>query len=684
MASLQTLRNKGGLIVAIVIAIALLSFVLGDLLTSGSTLFGGGQNVGKINGTKITAQEYQEQVNTLSEVLKVSSGNQTITDEQSQMIQNQAWEQLVMRYATTPALAKAGISVGINEMAELISGRYVSPMVQQLFANPQDGQFDAGLLQQFLANMDQDPSGRMEMFWTSLQNDVYNDALMNKFKTVVDKGSYVTGAQAAFLANLESAKYKVNFVAEELSTIADSTVAVSDSEIKAYFNANEKAMQRPESRDIEYVVFNALPSEADYAAAAKYMANLKEEFEVASDVNQFVSLNGQDAMDTRYYKEGALAGELGTFAFSASKEDIFAPDMVSDQYVLARIADKKVLPDSINFSHILLEPTNAALADSLKNVIASQPSKFAELAETFSMDQSVAQNHGVIGTVDPQSLFADFSAQLIDMKKGEVKVISLPGSIHVVKANDVIGMNEKVQLATIKYTVEASEDTRALTFNKAANFVTRANNNGLVAAANDSVLSVRTANLMPTARELQGYDNSREVVRFAYNNEVGAVSEVMEFGNSFIVATLSGITEKGTAKLENEKNNITRILRAEKKGAMIAEKMNGSLETVASNLGKEVAEGEDIGFTTYIAPGVGFDIAFAGGVTALKEGQTSKPIVGKTAVYVVKAEEISSSPVSSDMIKERLNAELQQSTFYRAYQTMIENSDITDERYKFF
>ncbi len=684
MASLQTLRNKGGLIVAIVIAIALLSFVLGDLLTSGSTLFGGGQNVGEINGTKISAQQYQEQVTTLSEVLKVTSGTQTLTEEQSQMVQSQAWEQLVLRYATSPALADAGIAVGLNEMAELISGRYVSPMVQQFFANPADGQFDAGLLRQFLSNMDQDPSGSLQLFWTNLQSDVHSEALMNKFKVVVDKGSYVTNAQAEFIANLEGAKYNVSFVAEELSSIADSTVTVTDAEIREYFKNNSASMQRPETRNIEYVVFNALPSRADYAAAAKYMAGLKEEFEAATDVKQFASLNGQEAMDTRYYKEGQLSGDLGTFAFSASAEDIYAPEMSADQYVIARISDKKVLPDSVNFSHILLEPSNVALADSLRGVIAAAPAKFGELALEFSMDQTVAQNEGVIGTVDPQGLFADFSTPLMAMKKGEVKVISLPGSLHVVKVNDVKGESEKVQVASIKYTVEASEETRAASFNEAASFIAKAKKQGLVASANEADLSIRTANLSPTARELQGYDNSREVVRWTYNNEVGAISDVMEFGNSFIVSTVSKITNKGLSKVEDESANIARILRTEKKGNMIAAKMNGSVEQVAASLDKEVATGEDITFTTYVAPGVGFDIAFAGGVTSLKEGVTSKPIIGKTAVYVVKAEEVVSSPVSSEMIKERLTAELQQSAFYKAYQTLVEKSSINDERYKFF
>ncbi len=682
MASLQTLRNKGGVIVASVIGLALLSFVLGDLLTSGSTLFGGGQNVGEINGTKITVQQFQNQVNTLTEVVKMSTGSQTVTEEQNQMILDEAWEQLVLQYSTTPALNKVGISVTPTEVAELITGDNVSPTVQQLFSD-QNG-FNSNLVRQFLANIDQDPTGRMEMFWNNLENDVRNESQMNKFRALVDKGTYVTEAQAKFIAGLEGANYNVRMVAEKLTSIADSTVTVSDSEIKDFYNANQKAFKRPESRGINYVVFDALPSESDYRAAEKYISSLKEEFESATDVKQFASLNSNEAFDARYYREGELSGELNSFAFSADKDAIYAPEIAADEYVLARISDKKFIADSIDLAHILLDPANPALADSINKVIASNPSKFNALAAEFSLDQQTAQNNGQIGTVDPQVLPEEFTKQLLAMKKGQVKLITLPTSLHIVKVNDIIGGSEKVQLGTIKYKVEASEDTRALTFNKASNFVANAKSSDFATVAADSMLSVRNASLNSKSKELQGYDNSRQAVRWTYAAETGDVSDVMEFGNSYIVATLSSINEEGIAPLSDVKAGIERVVKGEKKGKMIAEKMNGSVDELAAKLGSEVIEGEAINFTTYIAPVIGFDQPFAGGVVALKKGETSKPIVGKQAVYTVEVTDVVSNPVSTEQIRERLSAELQQGTFYKAYQTMQENSNISDERYKFF
>lgn len=685
MASLQTLRNKGGVIVAIVIGLALLAFVLGDMLTSGSMLFGNNNAAGKINGNTITYEQYSQQINTLTEILKVTSGSETISDEQSQSIQQQAWDQLVMRYAITPQLTENGIVVGLDEMTELITGRYVSPMVQQFFSNPETGVYDPAAVRQFLDNLDQDPSGRLSLFWTNLQSDVHTQAQMMKLKSLIDKGSYITAQQAEFLASLESVSYSVRFVADKLSNIADSTVTVSESELKDFYASHKAMFEKATTRSIDYVVFETLPSEADYDAAAKYMAGLKSEFETSADVKQFVSLNSQSPFDSRYYKEGELTGELGTFAFTATTAETYAAELSGDQYTLARIADVRVLPDSVNFSHIVFEPKDKAKADSLAAVLQKNATLFADAAATYSLDKQSAVNGGLVGTLDPQTISPEFAEQLLTAPKGSIRVVTTAQSVHVIKINDRIGESRKVQLATIKYTVEASEATRGASFNRAASFANGAKSDDFQKLVSEGQLSKRTAELSATQRELPGYKGSREAIRWAYNAEVGKSSDVMEFGNSFVVATLTEVTQEGIAPLDQVKGDVERMVRLEKKGAMIAEKMKGgSVDALAAKLGVNIIEANDITFSTYIAPEVGFDVAFAGGVCATGEGMTSKPIVGRTAVYVAQITGALSNPVSPAMIAQRVSAEQEQSAFYKVYQTMLKDGDVDDERYKFF
>lgn len=684
MASLQTLRNKGGVIVAVVIGIALLAFVLGDMLSSGSMLFGNNNSVGKIDGTSITYEQYSQQINTLTEILKVTSGSETITEEQTQSIQQQAWDQLVMRYAVTPQFTANGIVVGLNEMTELMTGRYVSPMVQQFFASPETGQFDAAVVRQFLSNIDQDPTGRLQLFWSNLQSDVNTQAQMIKFKTLVDKGSYITSLQAQFLASIESSNYSVRFVAEKLSTIADSTVAVTDAELKEFYNSHKAMFEKGVSRSIDYVVFETLPSTTDYEAAAKYMAGLKTEFETATDVKQFVSLNSQSPFDTRYYKEGELSGDLGTFAFTATTSDVYAPELSGDQYTLARISDVRVLPDSVNFSHIVFDIKDKNTADSLANVIRKNETSFADAASVYSLDKQSAAKGGEVGTLDPQTLAIEFAEPLLTTPKGAITVITTPTTAHIVKINDRIGEGRKVQLGTIKYTVEATEATRSLSFNNAATFANAAKSGDFQKLVSDEKLSKRSATLGSTQRELAGYKNSREAIRWAYNAKVGQTSDVMEFGNSFVIASLTTITEEGIAPLDQVKSDVEAMVRMQKKGEMIAQKMKGSsVDDLAVKLGTNVIEAADISFSTYIAPEVGFDVAFAGGVCATGEGNTSKPIIGRMAVYVAQVTGALSNPVSPAIVRQRVAAEQEQAAFYKAYQTIL-RGNVIDERYKFF
>ncbi|MEG0655524.1 MAG: peptidylprolyl isomerase [Mucinivorans sp.] len=689
MASLQTLRNKGGVIVAVIIGIALLAFILGDMLTSGSVLFGNSaNNVGKIGGQGISAVEYGNQINYLTEIQKISSGSETVSEEQTQAIQSQAWEQLVRKYAVDPALAAVGLTVTGAEMNELVSGRYLSPIVQQIFANPQTGQFDATYLRQFVENLDQDQTGRMQMFWDYLQSEVQAQTVIMKYKTLIDKAIYVTAPEAKLMAALESNTYGVRFVNETYQSIADSTVSVSEDEVKAFYEKNKAMFERQISRSIDYVVFEALPSEADYAAADKYIGQLTTEFATCQDVKQFVTLNSQEPFDTRYYKEGELSGALGEFAFTATGEQIYGPELSGDQYTLARVAEIKVLPDSINFSHIVVSADNKKLADSLAAALPSASAEaWATAAATYSLDTQTGAVAGLVGTLDPQTLGAQFAAPLYQTPAGSITTVATQNGIHIIKVNARIGEGRKVQLGKIQYKVEASKDTRNLTFAKATEFEKSAHAMTFQKAVDAVSAAKRTAQVGSNDRTVQGLTSSRELVRWAYNAKQDDNSTIMEFGDNFVLATLTTIVDKGIAPYQSAKADATTMLRREKKGEMLKEKMSGaaSLEALAAKLGKTVIDAPQVNFNTFIAPEVGYDPAFAGGVCGITDSMAlSRPIIGTTAVYVAKITSTLASPIAQGVERQKIAAEREQNAFVSVYQALMEQSNIVDERYKFY
>lgn len=251
MVTLNTLRNKGGVLLAVVIGVALLAFVLGDMLTSGSTLMNSSKmNVGVIDGEKISTQEYAQAIDELTEVQRITTGREGSTEEQNEMVRVQAWDLMIREKALKPALSAVGLTVSDDEMVGLLSGANPSPIIAQMFANPQTGMFEPAMLRQFIAGVDQDQTGRMQMFWNYLQNEVGDQSLIFKFKNLIDKAAYVTGFEAGQLASLESKTYSVNYLVNRYESIADSTVQVSDAELRKYYDTHRGMFKQEDLRDI--------------------------------------------------------------------------------------------------------------------------------------------------------------------------------------------------------------------------------------------------------------------------------------------------------------------------------------------------------------------------------------------------------------------------------------------------
>lgn len=687
MASLQTLRNRGGVIVAIVIGLALLAFVLGDLLTSGSTLFGNSQmTVGEINGNKISTLEYDSEINYLNRIQEISNGQQSYNEEQAQMVRNQAWELLVRRYAIEPFAESAGIVVNETEMTDLMAGSEVSPIVAQVFANPETGEFDKGYMAQFIYNMEQDQTNNLSMFWKYIQSEVRSAAIISKFANLMDKSAYVTKFEAQTIADINAPKYSVRFVADRYESIPDSTVKVSREAARKFYNNNKSMFWRSNtSRNIEYIAFEATPSDNDRQVAQDYIEQLASDFQSSADVAQFASLNSQSAFDTRYYKEGTIAGPLGTFAFTATTDQLYGPELVGDEYTLARVSDVRMIPDSVEFSHIALEPTASAKADSIATALKNGAS-MSKLAAEFSLDAQSAQNGGVVGTVDPQTMPAMFAGPLMKATKGEIVVVNTPGSIHVIKVNNTKGLSRKVQLATVKYTVEPSEQTRNAAYSEANRFASDATSSDkFKQLASEGSFIKRTANISANDRQVNSINGSRSLAQWAYNSKVGDVSKVFEFGDTFIIATLAYVGNEGAMPFEEVEHRVEDMVRRELKAEMISKKMAAasSVDQLSSELSLPVIADSSLTFQSFMAPEIGFDPAFAGGVSGAKANLT-KPIVGRIGVYVAQIENKTTEPSDATLERVRLEAEAQQYAFPKAYQELLEMSNIKDERYKFY
>lgn len=687
MATLNTLRTRGGVIVSIVIGIALLSFLLGDFGTSGANMMNERKmQVGKINGEKIGYTDFSNQLDSRKNVLETLSGS-NLTSEQQDNIQNQVWENLIMEYAWMPGFEEVGLKVTDNEQLDMINGSFISPIIRMYFSDPNTGVYNGTIVQDFVANISKDPTGRSAMIWDFFKDQMIQERFFSKYLNLVAKGMYVNDLEVEQGVANADVSSSISYIMREYTAIPDSTITVPQADIQKYYDAHKNSFRQTNSRDIEYVLFDVLPSEADYAEAEKTINNIAEEFAASETPFQYAVLNSQEQPDKTYRSEEELPTEMATFAFGKDQPKMYGPVKEGDVYTLTRVADVKMIPDSLGARHILIKAGETERADSIVTALKGGAS-FDELSKLYSLDQAAAANGGDLGIFTADRMVPEFSEAVINTDKGEYFTVETQFGLHIGEVTYKSTPKKKVQLATIVYRIDPSDATQQEIYAKASKFVgeVAGSYENFEKAAEDNSLSKRVVRIKNTDRDINGLDNSREIVRWAFNGKKGDVSSILEVDGNYVVAAITGVTEAGIAPMEAVAAQITAILRAKMKGEMLTKEMTGSsLAEVAGKYNLEEKQASDIEFNTLYIEGVGAEAKLIGAVTGAPENTLSKPVTGINGVYlfdVTSRKTLDNVTPESERVRLEANAESYISE--RLMQALMDQSDITDNRVKFF
>ena len=290
MAVLETIRVKFGIVITALIAVALLSFIIDpSTLQSVSSSMSSKYDVGEIDGKAISYVDFQADVDKFTAINEIVSGS-SVQDEQTQIqIRNAAWQALVDKYLFTKNAKKAGLNVGEEEMLAIISGELDSPVFSQ---NPvffdENGIFSKEILLDFVNYLNSDETGRLKIYWDYLQESAKTQQFYSKYMSLFTQSNVKNPLMLVNEIAENNNTFDVEFVMVPYTYPKDTTVVVSDSEIKAYYNAHKKFYKQQASRDIEYVVFEVVPSTEDITAANEALIKVYDEFKAAENMKSFL------------------------------------------------------------------------------------------------------------------------------------------------------------------------------------------------------------------------------------------------------------------------------------------------------------------------------------------------------------------------------------------------------------
>ena len=693
--------------VAVVIGMALLAFVLGDLFRGGGSAIRGDRfEIAEIGGESISYQLFQNEVEELVEINQFSRGQSTLDAETREQIRQQVWQRLSREYIMNEAYEELGIGVSSEELWDMVQGENIHPMIQRLFTNPETGQVNTLAIIQFLKNYEQDPTGQRQAYWLYLEDMMIRERKFTKFSNLVNKSLYMTSPETNHMAGLNATNVDFNFIVQPFSAINDSLVKVEESALKDYYKEHQQHYKQSASRDLEYVTFNIEPTEKDITSAHEYIVNLFEDFKNAQETAEFVNLNSDISFDDTYYKKEALSDSIADFMFSADIGDVYGPYREDEAFKISKLVDIEYLPDSVKARHILIQPDrrqrniqNAQnLADSLLGELR-EGADFAALAQKHSDDRNTSSEGGNLGWIQR----GDMGESIIDTaffsQPGEIKLVQSQYGFHLLEVTERGAETKKVQVATLTRRIEPSSETYQKVYSRASRFAGQIRSyEDFNQTLQEEDLTKRLAsNVQINANGIPGLEDARNLIRSAFNTKEKKIitsddnDPIFEIGEHFVVGFVTEIRKEGIAPFEQVKSDIRMTVLENKKAEILKEKFNsalenaGSLERIADQFTLQIMEANDVNYSTFRIPGAGSEPKVVGAAVALEENQFSYPIQGQNGVYLIHiTEKNNAQSVNPAIAKQREIQRMRRTAPYEAFNALKEAADIQDKRYKFY
>lgn len=694
MAILQKTREKAGMAVSIIIALALLSFIIDpQTLETAFNAMSSRNDVGVINGKTISYLDFQQDVDKFTTINEMVTGSSAQSEQQQEQVRNAAWQSLLDRYLFVKNAKAAGIRVGEEEMKDLLAGDMISPVVSQ---NPafmdENGNFSKDALQNLINNISQDQTGRLKEYWNYIQNTVYTQQFYAKYGSLFTNSNFQNPLMLRRAIAENNNTTNVDFVMVPNYGM-DTTVKVSGDEIRKYYESHKNMFKQNASRDMEYVVFEVKPSEADINTTNEAMGKVYDEFSTTDNMKSFLARNSEKGLNEYWYKAGELSTvNSGISEFVDANAQGTSP-IVSDNNVFyaARIMATAQIPDSVYVRHILLQGATETKADSLLNVLV-KGENFSNVAASYSADTRSAADgeQGNVGWMTQTYMIPGFES-VLTAQVGKPYIVKTQYGTHIVEVAKRTAPVAKKQVAILEKTALASGETFNSYYAQASKFskIAAGKYNNYKAAVDSMGLYSHPMKVTEATSSYGSISQAKEVTRWVFDNKVGKVSEIITVNNNYLfVATVTGIHKEGIAKIDEVKEAIRQQLYAqkasEKAAADIAQKIQGisDLQAIADTLHSSVSTGVDVRFASLA--GQGLDPKFIGAASVAPEGKICGPVAGTIGTYIFKVNSRDTGSFYTEDDARNAATQMNNYTTQMILPVMMMESDVRDHRARFY
>lgn len=716
MATLQKIRSKGPLLVTI-IGLALFAFIAEEAMRSiQSASNESRQQVGEIYGDKISVHEFQNLVDEYVEVVKFTSGNNALNDQQMTQLRDQVWQTYVNNKLIAHEAEKLGLTVTDAEIQSIINEGTNPLLAQTPFRNEQTGRFDANMLKKFLTDYEAMQSNAQQMpveyqeyyagmykFWLFIEKTLRQESLAQKYQVLLSKSvsSNKVVAKAAFEERINETD--VVLAAVPFSTVKDTDVKVEDSDLKAkYEELKERFKQVAESRDIKYIDVEVKASAADKAALDKIMAETATAMENGGDMAKIVRESGSTVAYsvipvTKNVFPSDIAAQLDSMAVGQMKAPYYnAGDNTMN---IIKMMGRVSAPDSIELRQIQVSGADFAAAKKTADsilVALRAGEAFDSIAKKYNQSGEktwITSSNYEGATMNEENL--KFIKTVTNMPAGETQVVEFTQGCIVAQVTDRRAMVNKYDVAVVKCPVEFSKDTYSKAYNDFSQFV----------AANPTLKDME-ANALKSGFNLQerkdmfnnehyvaGVSSTREAMRWIFNEdtEVGDVSPLYECGenNHMLIAVLTGINEAGYRSLESVKDYLTAEVMKDKKAAAIEAKL-AQAKSIADVMKTQGAVSDTVKHISFASPAFIMKTGSSEPMVSAKASKTAKgsfvaPFKGNAAVYALQVIGKNKLAEKYDAKKEMMQAEsMNMRALSRFANELYEKANVVDNRYLFF